>query len=187
MRLRFTETQIKKALKDMVILVDTREKKTDHILKWFDDHKIKYKITTVKFGDYSAMIPAGSLTEYDIYFDRDVVVERKANIDELAINCTKDRPRLKAEFAHLNKYNTSFYLLIEDPFFDENIRSNNFKSSINGNTLFQNIKGLESAYNTKLRPIDKKFSGSEIVHSLEKEIRNILLRNFDITRDWGEF
>ena len=62
---------------DYKIIVDTREKKNDHILKVFDKNNIKYEKRALKTGDYAIQ-----------YKDKvlDLVIERKANIDELLQN-----------------------------------------------------------------------------------------------------
>ena len=62
---------------DYKIIVDTREKKNDHILEVFDKNNIKYEKRALKVGDY-AIEHKGQLL--------DIVVERKANIDELLQN-----------------------------------------------------------------------------------------------------
>ena len=88
MRYKFTDEELKKILKHLVIVVDTREQCNQHILKYFEQKKIPYKIQKLDYGDYGAYLPVGSFKGQmrDIYFTDDFVVERKANIDELANN-----------------------------------------------------------------------------------------------------
>ena len=75
-------------LSSMTILVDTREHegKNDHILSYFDKREIPWKRQKLDQGDYSCMIPAneGLGISEDLYFDREVMIERKANLNEIS-------------------------------------------------------------------------------------------------------
>ncbi len=62
--------------KSLIILVDSREKNS-HILGYFDKQGISYQVVALEYGDYSFMIPAAAADE-DIFFHRDIVIERKA-------------------------------------------------------------------------------------------------------------
>lgn len=55
---KFTVGEIKNLAKRMVILVDSREKKNDHILGYFKKQGIAYQETKLDYGDYSFYIPA---------------------------------------------------------------------------------------------------------------------------------
>ena len=104
MRYRFADKELKKVLDNLVVIVDSRENANQHIIDFFNKKKIPYVVEKLPFGDYSCKIKAGSFEgqERDIYFTNDFVIERKANIDELANNLKDDAARLKKELAHLN-------------------------------------------------------------------------------------
>ena len=103
----------------------------------------------------------------DIYFFDDIVIERKANIDEIAGNLKDDAARLKKELAHLNKYNTRFYIFIEDSLYHKHIRNGKYRSQYDPKTLYNRIKkGIEAEYNTIIVPTDAKYIGSEIYNTL---------------------
>lgn len=183
MRYKFSDSEIKKALKSLTILVDSREKGNDHIINWLEKNKIKFKIVALDHGDYSAFIPKDELKgiERDIYFDKDIVIEKKNGIDELASNFSKsDTPRLKSEFSHLNKYNTRVYVFIEDQLFDRHIRNGKYRSRYDPKTLYARIKGLEAEYNTVVRPVHEDFIASEIYNTLYYFARNKLMREFAV-------
>lgn len=170
MNYKFTDKEIDKISSNMVVLVDTRERETKHIIDFFDDKNINYIVKKLDFGDYSCMLPQGTFKgqERDIYFDRDIVIERKASIDELANNFKDDGVRIKTEMAHLNKYNIKCYLFIEDPNYDFNIRSGNYRSGYKPKSLYKRIKkSIELRYKTLVRPISKEVIGSEIYNTLE--------------------
>ena len=122
---RFSDKQINEIIKSMVILVDTREHEghNDHILEYFDNKGIKYKKKKLDYGDYSFMIPANPDLDIprDLVFSNKIVVERKASLEELSGNLTKERDRLEKELTLAPKTKV---LIIE---------SGSYKDMINGN------------------------------------------------------
>ena len=57
-----------------MIIADTREKKNEHILRYFDRHGIEYEIRKLDVGDY--MLDGNDT----------ISVDRKSSVDELASN-----------------------------------------------------------------------------------------------------
>lgn len=170
MRYKFTDKELNRVKKNLVVLIDTREQRNEHIIDFFRKQNINYKVNKLDFGDYSCMLPKGTFEGQtkDIYFDRDIVIERKNGIDELASNFKDDGTRIKTELAHINKYNIKSYLFIEDPDFDKNIRIGNYRSEYKPQSLYARIKkSIEMRYNTLVRPIDKDYIGSEIFNTFE--------------------
>lgn len=177
MRYKFTEKEIKKILDSIVILIDTKEKNNKHIIDFFEKKKYQYKIMNLNFGDYSCMIPKGTIDCFtqDIYFDRDFVIERKASIDELAGNLKEDAARLKKELAHLNMYEIKYLIYIEDLNFEENLRQGNYRSQYDPYTLAQRLyKMVESEYNTVIVPVDRRFMGSKIYFKMQAWVYTIM-------------
>ena len=87
----------------MTIICDTREHegKNQHILEWFDSKKIPWIKSKLDYADYSCMLPRNPELGIprDLWFDKEIAVERKANLDEYANNCVDDRNRIKKEFS----------------------------------------------------------------------------------------
>ena len=81
----FTESEQKELIKSIGILVDTRELYNQHITDWFDKKEIKWRSKALKQGDYSFYIPANDNLNIprDIYYDKEIVIERKASLEEL--------------------------------------------------------------------------------------------------------
>lgn len=175
MRLKFTDTELKNVLKNLTILIDTREQANEHIIEFLEKKKIPFKIKKLDFGDYSCMLPANSYEgqQREIYFDRDIVIERKNGIDELCGNL-KDDTRILKELAHLNKYDIKYYVFLEDDKYDENVRNGNYRSEYQPKSLYARLKTIEARYNTIIRPIDKQFMGSEIYNTFYYYVREIL-------------
>lgn len=181
MKYNFSDKELKQILKELIIIVDTREKGNKNIINWFEKNKIKYKIQKLDHGDYSAYLEKGSIKgiDRDLYFNNDIVIEKKASIDELAGNfSSKDNPRFKSEFAFLNKYNTRVYIFLEDNLFDKHLRNGNYRSLYDNKTLYARIKGHEAEFNTIIRPVSSEYIASEIYNTLYYYVRNVLKRDF---------
>lgn len=189
MRYRFTDGETKKVLDNLTILIDTREKANSHIINFFNKKKIPYKVQKLDYGDYSCMIPRGTIDRFtsDIYFTNDFVVERKANIDEICGNLKGDAARLKKELAHLNKYNIEFYIFLEDENYELNLRNANYGSQYDAFTLMQRIyKGIEAEYNTMVIPVPKSCMGSKIYYFLQARVYNLFKHKGFILESEGE-
>ena len=98
---KYTDKEQKELLSSVGILVDTREQKNDEILAYFDKRKIRYKKKAMDCGDYSFYVPMNEELGIfrDLYFDKEVMLERKGSLNELSANFTKERDRLEKEFA----------------------------------------------------------------------------------------
>ena len=177
MRYRFTDREIKELLKNLTILIDTREQK-GHVKSWLDSNKIKNKSQKLDYGDYSCFIPpVEGITTRPIYFDRDIVIERKKDIDELVNNLKDNASRIKSEFAHLNKYKTKYYIFLEDNLFDNHLENGNYTSQYKSSTLQARLISLQCEYNTIIRPINKEYIAKNIYLYLYYEARNILKKS----------
>lgn len=125
-----TESQRKKVLASLVILCDTREKKNDHITKYFDDNNIPWERRKLDTGDYAPYIPKNESLgiEEDISFANEIMVERKGSLEELSGNFSDSTMRIYKEFAKSPKNKV---LLIE-------------------NATYKHL--ITGAYNTQLNP-----------------------------------
>ena len=127
----YTDTEIKKLVKNMVILVDTKEKVNDHILNYFDKKDIKYKKKSLDYGDYSFMLKANEKLGIpkDVWFDKLVVIERKSSLKEISNNLTSERSRFEKELALAPKDKV---ILIENASY-EDIALGNYDTKYNYN------------------------------------------------------
>ena len=190
MRYKYTDKEMKKILDSLVILIDTREQSNQHIIDFFNKKGINYKTMKLDFGDYSCMLPAGTIGKFtsDIYFDRDIAIERKNSIDEIAGNLKEDAARLKKELAHMNMYQIRYLFFVEDPNFEENLRQGNFRSQYDPFTLMQRLyKGIEAEYNTVIVPVDKKIIASKIYYTIQARVYNLFKhKGFILEEEGGE-
>lgn len=185
MRIRLSEKELKTALKSLVIQIDTREQK-EHIEGYFNRHNIAHKRQKLNHGDFSCYIPKGAIKglDFDLTFDRYIVIERKSGIDELAGNFSKkDYPRISKEFAQLKANGTKCFIFVEDHLFDKHLRLGNYRSQYAPIKLYARLKGFEAEYGTVIRPVDAKYIGSEIYHTLYYAVRDYLMRKFEVELD----
>lgn len=147
------------------VIVDTREKNIEHIIKAFEKNNIKYERRSLPIGDYIIEGPRGYVPN--------VVIERKASIDEIIGNvldkATVDENgnnRFTRELLRAKRANKKFILLIEDEKFYINLLTGNYRSKVNPRAARGMIMSLEAKYpNLSIMPIEKKLSGSYI-HSI---------------------
>ena len=96
-----------KFLKEAVILCDSREQQNRHILDVFGQSGVKYEVCKLPVGDYSFKV-----NELD--FRLQCAVERKANVNELWGNISRERERFEKEIAAMKKLTGSANLIIEN-------------------------------------------------------------------------
>lgn len=150
---------------DYKIIVDSREKNNkDHILEVFNKNNIAYEVRALKVGDY-AIEYKGKLL--------DLVVERKANIDELLQNLIERADnmdnvnRVHREFIRAGAMDLKLVLLIEDSNYYENLLKGNYRSNINPNSARGLIMSLEPKYpNLNIVGMDKDLVASYIHSTL---------------------
>lgn len=146
---KYTDSEIRELLNNMVILVDTREKKNSHIIDYFDKHHIEYKKKALSCGDYSFYVkesPELSIPR-PVYFDGEIIIERKGNLEELSGNFTNGRARLEEEFA-ISKANSK-YLLIENSDYSD-IVEQNYNTTYNKKAFLGTLHSFNHKYNLQI-------------------------------------
>lgn len=148
---KYTESEEKELLSSIVILIDTKEKVNSHITDYFDVHNIPWKKKALSQGDYSFYVPANPELSIlrDTYFTDEVVIERKASLEELSGNLSTERDRFEKEFS-LMKAKTR-YLLIENASYKDVVEGNyntqyNKKSFLGSLHSFNHKYGLQIVF-----------------------------------------
>ena len=155
---KFYVEEIKKLTKQMVILVDSREKRNEHILSYFDKQGIAYKKEKLEYGDYSFMIPATAAGE-DIFFHRDIAIERKASLEELSGNLAQERERFEKEFLKAGNDGCKIYLMIESPGGYSDIIGHRYRTEFTPAAYMASLKTWESRFGCNVQFIDNQYSG----------------------------
>jgi len=163
-----TDTEVKKLLKELEIIVDTREKENKHVLDYLEKNKIKTIQRGLKTGDYSVQLRGMTL-------ENDIAIERKASIDELCSNLTINRQRFEDEFTRARAQGLRIYLLIENGSFAD-ILSHNYRSRIAPNSLLGSIFSWLARFDVTLMFCKPAESGKIIYEILYHYLREQLKR-----------
>lgn len=127
---RYTDSELKEELSKLTIICDTREQ-DHHCEDWFKSQNIPVVVRKLETGDYSALIGYNSL-------ERDVVVERKHNLDELCGNMTADRDRFEREFLRAKAHGLKIFLIVENATWTD-VFLGNYRSKLSSKSLVGSI------------------------------------------------
>lgn len=172
-RYRFTVDQVKDFAKKMIILVDSREKQNGHILDYFKRQKFAWQETKMDYGDYSFMIPASAAGE-DIFFHRDIVVERKASLEELSGNLAQQRERFEKEFLRAGNDGCKTYLMVEDPRGYTGIIGHAYRTQFKPVSYMASLKAFEARFGTNVQFIAPEHAGYFIISTFTYFCREAL-------------
>lgn len=144
-KFKYTDKELNELIKSMVILVDTREKENSHIISVFEKNKLNYEVKTLDRCDYSFYIPKNENLDItrDLYFDKEVAIERKASLDEIANNWTKERDRFEKEMALAPK---TKILLVENCTYGD-IVEGHYRSQYNKKAFLATLHTFSFRYN----------------------------------------
>lgn len=148
-KFKYTDSELKSIINSIVILVDTREKKNQHITNYFDEHGVKYEQRALTSGDYSFYIspnPELSIPR-PLYMDREIIIERKASLEELSANLTTGRTRFEEEFAISNAKKK--YLVIENANYSD-VVDGNYNTQYNKKSFLGTLHSFNHKYNLEL-------------------------------------
>ena len=150
---KFKLNEIKELADRLIVLVDSREKKNEHILTYFDKNHIQYQKTTLNYGDYSFYIkadPAAGVKQ-DMYFHREIVIERKASLEELSGNLGQERERFEKEMLKGCKDGCKIFLRVEDHGGYSEIMEHNYQTKVKALQYVTSLKSFENRYNINIQ------------------------------------
>lgn len=174
-KFKYTDKEIDQIVESMTILVDTREKENSAILNAWDSARvpIKYKKKALERGDYSFMLPANEALDIprDLYFDKEIIVERKGSLEEISGNLTKERDRLEKELALAPPKKV---LLIENANYSD-ICTGNYRTEYNKKSFLASLHAFWQRYDIPVFFMpDPKFSGLFIWNYFKAYLREQL-------------
>lgn len=142
-----------------MIICDTREKKWEHIEKYFIKNKIDYAIQKLDYGDYT-----DSKNPH-------LSIDRKRNLDEVATNLlSKDSSRFWREIRGAKKNNIRIIVLVEHggKYKDlmDVIEWKSKYSRLYGRMLVEKMLNVSYAYGVDWIFCDKRQTGKRIIELL---------------------
>ena len=154
---KYTKREQDQITKSMIVVIDSREKKMDHITSLYDKQKVKYRVEKLDFADYTFIIPANKDLDIkeDILFHDLVSVERKSGISEISNNITVGRKRFQAEY---ERHKGLMVLMIEDDKYKD-ICESNYRSKVSNKSLLGTLHKWMIKYNVPFIFVEKAFSG----------------------------
>jgi ERCC4-type nuclease len=162
---------MKQLIESIIILIDSKEKVNNHLTEYFDKQNIKYKTKALDYGDYSFMIPKDESLSIprDLYFDKKIMVERKANLEEISTNLTKERDRFEKELTLAPKEKI---ILIECANYSDVVLGN-YDTQYNKKSFWASIHSFWHKYDIPIVFMpDNKFSGIFIWGYFQYYIKN---------------
>jgi ERCC4-type nuclease len=177
MKYNYSDSEIKKLLKTIVVLVDTREKENQQITDYFSKKKIVWKSKALDCGDYTCMIPADNELGIprDIVFSDDIVVERKASLEELSGNLSKERKRFENEL--IRAKGTQIILMVENGTYSDLVNGN-YSTGLSAKAFLAALATFSVRYNFSYNFVTKETAGNFIYWHLYYAVRERLIRGF---------
>ena len=148
----------------LVVQIDSREQKYDHIIKYFDSQGIKYVRSKCVVGDYVNL-------ENPM-----VVIDRKKDLQEVAGNVCQQHDRFVRELELAKDLGYKMIVLIEEPNITSlpqvcawyNWRRKSNPKAITGKILYKIMLTMSQKYDVEWMFTTKKDCGKRIIELLEQ-------------------
>ena len=142
----------------MMILIDTREKKFDHIKDYFDAHEIPYKMQLLLCGDYMRDDRPG------------LSIDRKRNLEEISGNLCTSEKRFWREMRRARDNGIHMVVLIEHggqiKSLDDVRKWHSKYSKVSGTQLRAEMIRISLAYDVEFQFCAKVSTGRRIMEIL---------------------
>ena len=167
---------LKELLSHMIVLVDTRDKTNQEILKFFDDNNIRYKSKALKTGDYSFLIEKCPELGFsiDTYFSDELCIERKNSVSELAGNMVEKDERFLKELNRMINI-LDVYILIENDRLDD-VLEHNYKSKYNETSFLRSLLTTQKTCNFYLNFVKSENMGRMIYEICRNSLMSKILK-----------
>lgn len=159
-------SEINQIIDSFKIIVDTREQRTGRSEQRYMSLGADYERGILDYGDYTynLMLAGGPLHDISQRIRPKCVVERKQNLDELAMCFTRSRERFQREFDRAAEAGAKIFLLVENASFDM-ILNGQYRSKVNSNAFLSSILSWSIRYGMIPVFCDMKSSG-RLIHDI---------------------
>ena len=147
----------------MVLQVDSREQKYDHVTNYFDEQGIKWVKSKCVVGDYVNL-------ENPM-----VVIDRKKDLQEVCGNVTKQHERFVRELELAKELGYKMIVLVEEPTINSlsqvptwyNWRRKKNPKALSGRTLYKIMFSMSQKYGFEWQFTTKSKCGEKIIELLK--------------------
>ena len=152
----------------MKVIIDSREKKCAHIIKYFDEHGIDYFVRKLDEGDYQIEGSPG------------ITVDRKQNLSELSRNLMNkgDHSRFWKEIRRCKAQGEKMFVLVEHGGGIKTVSDvatwKDKYSGVSGRTLVDEISRIYMSYGVEFIFCDKRQTAKKILELLSYGEQQIL-------------
>lgn len=171
---KYSSKEKEKIFSNITIIIDTREQKVEHITNYFAKAGINFVVQKLNYGDYSFFIPQNDELNIprDIYFDNEIVVERKASLEELSGNLVaNDRSRFEKELCLAPPKKV---LLIENASYGDMLEGN-YRTQYSNKAFWASLHKLWHEYDIPFVFMpEKKYSGLFIRGYFEYYLKTLM-------------
>lgn len=174
--MKYSPFEIEKMLDSITILVDTREQPGKRFDRRMNDLGCPYLRKKLDFGDYSFLYI--NLDGEEVHMDSLIAVERKMDLNELALCFGKERQRFKREFQRAKDSGASIYLIVEEENWEKAYSGNygqsqRYRSKYNPRAMVASLNAWEQRYDLHVRFCKAETTGKmikDIFHYYLKEV-----------------
>jgi len=154
----FTATERRTLLSSLVVLVDTREQANTQITGYLEEQGVQYRQRALDYGDYSLLLPAAPELGImrDVYFTSQLVIERKASLEELSRCFAQDRQRFENELIRAS--GCRVVLLVEDATYGDILR-HNYRTEYNPKSFLATLHTFTHRYGLQVTFLPRELSG----------------------------
>ena len=172
---KIKDADINKLVRQMVVLVDTREQLNNHITDVFDKKKIVWKRKALDTFDYSCELKANPELglPFDISLENEIGIERKAHLTELAGNFTQGRTAFEEKWQKAKFTTKDLYLLVEGGSW-QSILESKYRSEFNPNSFYNSLISWRTKYGFRIDFVKQEFSALHILRLLQDKLKKIL-------------
>ena len=169
--------EIDKIMQSFSVIVDTREQITPRATQRYEALGVPYTKAVLDYGDYTynLTLPDGNPLHPEGRVKGLCVVERKQNLDELAMCFTRSRDRFRREFERAADSDAKVYLLIENASLDM-IYSGQYRSRFNKKAFMASLLAWSERYNMTPVFCEMEHSGQLIKDILYRDCKARLER-----------
>ena len=173
MQYHYTDTEIKRLLDSLTVIIDSREQENTHVTSYFDRQKIPFQTKKLDFGDYCPMLPANTELGIlrDVYFGNSLAIERKASLEELSGNFTQDRTRFEQELIRASK--AKLFLMVENSSYAD-IVGHKYRTQYEPKAFLATLKTYEARHGLDVNFVPASHAGNFIFYTFYYHVREFL-------------